>query len=764
MNLQVYKVKNTKLYRYTIFVMTTLAVITANQANAQQAKRYPLKFNDLATRWDDAMPLGNGTLGSLVWQRQGRLRMSLDRVDLWDDRPMLSLQKFDFAFVQKKFKENQYREVQRLGDAPYDEEAAPTKIRGASLEFNISALGKVQSNVLDIATGINTIRFDKGATFTTYVQATAPEGVFEFSNAEPSLLPELIIPEYVEEETLAKDDNAHATQALSRLGYKKGTICKTANSIHYRQPTHNGNYYEVLITWQRLPGKILRGYWTISNNTAAKIDAGISGSTHKLKAAHLAWWKQYWQRSLVSIPDTIIERQYYMDMYKFACVARANTPPISLQAVWTADNGMLPPWKGDYHHDLNTQLSYWPGYMSNHLDLTEGFTNWLWRVKEENKRWTKRYFATDGVNVPGVSTISGKPMGGWIQYAMGPTVSTWLSQHFYWQWKYSGDNKFLRERCKPYFDEVARYLRGIRVTNEKTGKYMLPLSSSPEYNNNGKEAWFTEYTNFDLALIRSFFEKYDEVAQAATGHRDYRIRAELSHFPELNYDSTGLTIAPGHPIEHSHRHHSHMLAIYPLKLLNPDRSADKQVIDLSLKRMAEKGTRSWVGYSFAWAASLYAQNGMADSAATMLHRFATNFVSANTFHVNGDQRAGQFSDFTYRPFTLEGNFAFCQGLHEMLLRSSRGYLEIFPATPANWAEASFKDLLAEGGLRVSAERRNGKLYTVQIHSSKQQMVQIKWPEGVSFTMNKSQRKYSRTKDRISFLIKAGETLRISEKV
>ncbi len=152
------------------------------------------------------------------------------------------------------------------------------------------------------------------------------------------------------------------------------------------------------------------------------------------------------------MPDNQLEKQYYLEMYKFGCVARSNTPPISLQAIWTADNGNLPPWKGDYHHDLNTQLSYWPGYTGNHLDLTASYTNWLWEIKEVNKKWTKHYFGVDGLNVPGVTTISGKEMGGWIQYSMSPTTATWIAQHFYWQWKYGMDNKFLKERAGPYFN------------------------------------------------------------------------------------------------------------------------------------------------------------------------------------------------------------------------------------------------------------------------------------------------------------------------
>ena len=147
--------------------------------------------------------------------------------------------------------------------------------------------------------------------------------------------------------------------------------------------------------------------------------------------AHTTWWNDYWSKSAIHLPDSVLEKQWELEQYKFGSAARADAPPISLQAVWTADNGKLPPWKGDFHHDLNTQLSYWPAYSSNHLDLEEGFLNWLWKYRETFKKFTKTYFGTSGMNVPGVSTLTGEPMGGWIQYSFGPTVGCWLSQHFY---------------------------------------------------------------------------------------------------------------------------------------------------------------------------------------------------------------------------------------------------------------------------------------------------------------------------------------------
>ena len=132
--------------------------------------------------------------------------------------------------------------------------------------------------------------------------------------------------------------------------------------------------------------------------------------------SHMNFWKGYWAQSSVSLPDTLLQKQYDNEMYKFGSAAREDSYPISLQAVWTADNGMLPPWKGDYHHDLNTQLSYWPAYTGNHLQEGMGYLNTLWEQRDVYKKYTREYFGTDGMNVPGVCTLTGEPMGGWVQF------------------------------------------------------------------------------------------------------------------------------------------------------------------------------------------------------------------------------------------------------------------------------------------------------------------------------------------------------------
>jgi len=734
---------------YVILIISTLS------ARSQPIPKYNLVFDSLANRWDEAIPLGNGWLGALVWQKQGKLRLSLDRVDLWDDRPMPEIDKLSFKWVTEQVKKGQYDTVQKIGDEPYEANPAPTKIPGAALEFDLSKFGKVIKNELDIKTALSTIEFENGAIIRNYIHASKQVGYFAFENTV-DILPSIIIPPYNSLEK-GKTGSSVEGQGLERLGYAKGSIEKGKNFIRYHQPTWQGNYYEVLVQWAKNENKII-GQWTITQNKKATLPT----INFKLEEptgwdTHIAWWKNYWGRSSVTIPDSMLAKQYYLEMYKFGCVARSNTPPISLQAIWTADNGNVPPWKGDFHHDLNTELSYWPGYTGNHLDLTASFTNWLWKVKPENERWTKQYFGIDGLNVPGVTTISGKPMGGWIQYSMSPTTSAWLAQHFYWQWKYSMDPKFLLERCRPYFDAVENYLFKVRLTDPVSKQYRLPLSSSPEYNDNSIKAWFPNFTNYDLALVKNLYTEYVEVLEKATHRNPKEIFLDSHLYPDLDTNKTGLTLAPKQNLDESHRHHAHLMAIYPVTQLDASNETDKAIMEKSLRWLEQQGTRAWCGYSFSWAASLYAKAKDGDKAANMLKIFATNFVSTNSFHLNGDQRGGQYSNFTYRPFTLEGNFAFAQGIHEMLIQSDKGYIEIFPAIPAGWKKVSFKTLRTEGAFLVSATKEAGQVSEVKITAEAGGRMHLKLPFK-TFYIDGGKKKYLLNENILEVEMAKGESI------
>jgi alpha-L-fucosidase 2 len=697
------------------------------EIEADVRPEHNLVFSDLAESWDEAMPLGNGMLGNLVWQKNGKLRFSLDRADLWDLRPMenIDFEKWSFNEVFEHWKADEYKKVQEAFDVPYNKLAAPSKIPAGALEFDMSKLGKVREVVLDVEKAVCRVEWENGAMLTTFVHAEKPVGWYRFDNVPVKVAVEMIPPAYN-----TKGDRAHVDQSMSdldQLGYEQGAIQKKANALVYDQKGWGDFSYQISTEWEKINNSVI-GCWSISSANdgwevkpeanevvAQEIKIGFDASFKE----HKNWWSDYWRRSNVDIPDPLLQKQYVLEMYKFGSAARSDAPPIALQSVWTADNGKLPPWKGDFHHDLNTQLSYWPAYAGNLLHLEEGFLNWLWQYRATFKKYTRDYFGVEGMNVPGVTTLEGEPMGGWIQYSMGQTVSAWLAHHFYLHWRYSMDRDFLKDRAYPWIKDVAVYLDNIAEKSE--GERKLRMSSSPEIFNNSREAWFAETTNFDLSLIHWTYEKAAELA-AELGLSDEASEwtQVLSEWPELSVDpQSGFNFAPGFQYEESHRHLSHLMAFHPLSMVDVSNGdADKTIIDNTLRNLEKHGSDYWTGYSFSWMGGLYARAFEGENAARVLSTFAECFCLKNSFHVNGDQCKAGHSNFTYRPFTLEGNFAFASAIQEMLLQSHTGVVRVFPAIPTSWDDVKFDNLRAQGAFLVSATRKNGSVISVKIKSEK----------------------------------------------
>nr|WP_068891289.1 glycoside hydrolase N-terminal domain-containing protein [Pedobacter panaciterrae] len=715
-------------------LLFTFASVTA----FAQSPKHDLHFNKLASQWDEAIPLGNGTLGALIWQKGERLRFSLDRVDVWDMRPMKGLHRKEFSYqwVIDQVNKKDYKPVQQYFDAPYDREPAPSKIPGGALEFETKGWGQATDVHLSIKDAVCEVRWTNGIVLKTFVDAVKPLGWFRFENVGEDFKPHLIAPKYQGEVKVSGDPVGG--DDLSRLGYKQGTIKQNGNSITYHQEGWGGFSYDINVRWRRVNSKTVEGVWSISSQYPNKVvnkkasivtQNAILASFDKELITHLGWWNNFWSKSAIHVPDTLIEKQWYLEQYKFGSVARKDAPPISLQAVWTADNGRIPPWKGDYHHDLNTQLSYWPAYSGNHLDEAMGYINHLEQNKANYKRYTKLYFGADGIAVPGVTTLDGTEMGGWIQYSLSPTVSSWLGQHYYLQWRYSMDKDFLKNKAYPWIKGAALFLENITV-KDSNGHRKLKISSSPEINDNDLSAWFLQNTNYDLALMKFTFKAAAELA-TELGLKTEAVRWTklLNEFDDFSItDKDELRFAPGLDYKESHRHFSHMMAIHPLGLIKwEDGSKAQSIIRNTIQLLDKIGPDYWCGYSYSWLANIKARAKDGAGAAKDLQIFAKAFCSINSFHLNGDQTKSGLSKFQYRPFTLEGNFAFAAGLQEMLLQSYAGFIEIMPAVPTEWKDASFENLRAEGAFLVSAKKDGGQVDEVKIVSEKGGITKLKLP-------------------------------------
>lgn len=684
-----------------------------------------LRFSMPSMRWDEAIPLGNGMLGALLWGDGKPLRISLDRADLWDLRkvPEFYSPEYNFRTMLAWHRAGRHQDLIRLYEEPY-RRPAPTKIPAGRIELTVE--DEFRETSLDLRRAVGAVEF-RGTRAEVFVHAVEPVGLIRFSPGAAVSL-KLVAPAFAGkvEEPAAGGIGAGD---LRQLGYPAPRESSGENWRAYAQQGAEGFHYAVHVAWRQTPGGWLAA-WSIASsfegsNPAAlargRVERALQAGFEAMLSSHTRWWDGYWEASSVRLPNPMLERQWYLEQYKFGSVARRGAPPISLQAVWTADDGKLPPWKGDYHHDLNTQLSYWPCYSANHLEEGLSYLDWLWKTRPAAFEWTKRFFGLPGLNVPMTADLNGAQIGGWRQYTHSATTAAWLAHHFYLHWKYSQDRRFLRERAYPYLRDAAIFLEAFTAERGPDGRRAFPISSSPEINDNRPEAWFDTVTNYDLALTRWLFAAAAELA-VETGRpaEAARWRTVLGELPDFALSEKGeLLIARDYPLKVSHRHFSHLMAIHPLGLIDWSQGPESQrIIRASLEQLERLGTDFWTGYSFAWLANLAARARDGEKAERALEIFSTAFTLRNSFHANGDQSGKGYSKLTYRPFTLEGNFAAAAGIQEMLLQSHTGVIRVFPAVPASWSEVAFTTLRAEGAFLVSALRRNGRTVAVEVRAER----------------------------------------------
>jgi alpha-L-fucosidase 2 len=670
------------------------------------------------------MPLGNGMLGALLWGDGNPLRISLDRADLWDLRPVAEFHSAEYSFEQMRrwHEAGRVADLERLYEAPYGR-PAPTKIPAGRIEITLSRTPVFGSADLSLADATASMSFASGDRAEAFVHATYPVGMMRIRTSAEAAV-RLIVPPFAGQVKTAANGGITAGD-LAQLGYPAPAKSAGDGWLAYTQAGAEGFRFAVFAAWRKV-GEQWTAAWSVASSFAGSdplavarqcAEEALARGYERTWESHRIWWRHYWSRSSVRVPNPALEKQWYLDQYKFGSGSRRGAPPISLQGVWTADNGGLPPWKGDYHHDLNTELCYWPCYSGNHLEEGLSYLDWLWRTRDTAFDWTRRFYNLPGLNVPMTADLNGNQIGGWRQYTHSATTAAWLAHHFYLHWKFSADRGFLSDRAYPYLRSAAEFIEAFTARKDKDGYRTHPLSASPEINDNRPEAWFASVTNYDLALERWLMSATAELAGELGLDREAKHwQTTLAEFRNFSVGDDGrLLVAKDYPLKESHRHFSHLMAIHPLGLIDlKDDAAARRTIAASLADLDRLGSAWWCGYSFAWLASLAARARDGEKAAKALEIFATAFTLRNSFHSNGDQSGKGYSKFTYRPFTLEGNFAAAAGLQEMLLQSHRGTMRIFPAIPASWKDLSFTSLRAQGAFLVSAERVSGVVTRVEI--------------------------------------------------
>ena len=724
---------------------------------AQAESTFRLELDAPIRTWDEAIPLGNGMLGGLLWGADNTINLSLDRGDLWDESTPPEILEGDWNFANmRKLIKSDWGEFMRRYDGTYNH-AAPTKLPGGRLVLTLGEDKKAKRFTLDMKKAVGTVDFDDGSTLDCFFHAEERVALIRVDEIDVT-------------STFIRPDG------LDRLKYKPASFGADNDVSWMVQEAADGLVYATLTAKRRVGEQTLLAVAITTNREDVKISdplvlarkrvaKALDYGFERMFEAHREWWDDFWAISEVTIPDEQIQRHYNLVKYFYGAASRPDAPSMPLQAVWTQDSGGLPPWKGDFHHDLNTQMTYLAYHKAGLADSGMSFINHMWDLLPEYRRFGKEFFGVEGAAIPTVMTLNGKPLGGWPQYALSVTYSIWVGQSFYLHWKHTMDDAFLREKAYPWMDEMVVAI--VQLLEERDGKLFLPLSSSAEIHNASPRAYLKPNSNQDLSMLRWAFEAMAEMA-AALGKREdvSKWNALRGKLDDLHVDEDDvLMFCSDEPFNQSHRHHAHSMAIHPFATLNIDGTdRDRAIIDATVRKMDELGTQAWTGYSFSWFACLLGRVGRAELAFQYLTYYERAFILRNGFHVNGDQLGAGLAGARYRPFTLEGNFLAMEAVHDMVLQSwavdiakdPTPVVRIFPAMPWRWHEGSFRDLRAEGGFIVSAQRRNNATTHFTIKATKTAVLHLR--DNFGGRTPRFNRKVTREGRDFVLKMKAGERL------
>jgi len=396
-------------------------------------------------------------------------------------------------------------------------------------------------------------------------------------------------------------------------------------------------------------------------------------------SAHRAWWHGFYPNAFLTIPEARMEAFYWIQIYKIAAASREDGPAVDLFGPWFRTSI----WPGMWWN-LNVQLTYWPVYAGNRLELGKNYLDVVDAHFDE--------LFGGRINHPG--------LGDWA----------WAMHNYWWQLRFAGNWPAVHEKWTPKAKAVlAGYLPRLKKNAE--GKLELNAMGSPEY----KGFKTFPNTNYNLAMLRWLLNSLLEADARSGKPADpaatewKRILAELIPYP---VDDNGLRIGSDQAVDMSHRHFSHLIGLYPLYQLDPNSAADRDLVVKSVIHWHKIGDgKGLCGYSYTGGTSLYASLGMGDEAHGMLHNFLTGKTGSSTLLPNA-----MYAEGGARFPTIETPLSGASATMDLLLQSWGGRIRVFPAVPSAWKQAAFHQLRAMDGFLVSAARNEGKTQWVSLQS------------------------------------------------
>jgi alpha-L-fucosidase 2 len=755
----------------------TLRAWGASAPDADAAE-HRIFYEQPAAGWPDALPVGNGRLGAMVFGVPGRERLQLNEETVWtgERRDRNNPQANRTPEVRRLLLAGKVHEAealaqqtmmgipdrlpcyQTLGDLWLEFEGVPADVKDYRLELDLDeAVVKTRFTAGDVRwarevfssapRNVIVVRLECTQPMTLTVRLDRPaHGETRAANGGRLVMIGAARPVKATADPAVEERQVGvAFRAEVKALAEGGSVHGTEDSLQIA----NARAVTLLITAATDFGE--RDEAGMAAACARNLQGAATRPYRELRAEHVADYRKYARRAEIRLLDGtdplrnvptdkrlervkdggedagLLETYFQYGRYMLISSSRPGSLPANLQGIW--NESLDPPWGSKYTVNINAEMNYWIAETGNLAELHPQLFELLDRTRAQGAETAQKYYNARGFVIHHNTDLWGDSIPvDHVQAGVWAMGAAWISLHLWEHFAYGGDREFLRQRAYPRLREIVEFLLDYLVEGPD-GTLVSGPSQSPENRYqlaDGSEASLCMAPAMDTQIIRAVFDRAARGSELLGVDEELRaqVRAASKRLPPFKVGKTGALQEWNEDYDETepgHRHISHLFALYPDDQITlrgtPELARAARKV---LERRLDNGGGS-TGWSRAWIVNCWARLEDGEAAYRSVLELLRHSTRQNLFDVCGMKANA--------PFQIDGNLGGAAGLTEMLLQSHSGVVRLLPALPRAWAAGSFRGLRARGGVEMDCAWRDGKATSATLRAGVGGRVKLAAPAG-----------------------------------